>query len=272
MAFGWRRKNRTAADPTATGLSPLDNTALVEAMEAVAADDSEQSRAILFGLLLDARLIVATRDAPPAPVRRVTESEEPLSVRMHQDEDGDLMPLFTSVATLQEWLPQGSGYAVIAAPVLFQMATANTTARIVIDPGSSTQGILTRFEIATLASGRLPLGGSERVAAGTEVDIGPPTTRPPDDVVHALRDELAATPAAQAAWLFLQHRTGYTPEMTIGVELQDGLDGDAEGAVMQSIVQGAFGRAAGVQSLTFMSVTQAQRPEIAAVGEEIFRR
>lgn len=272
MAFGWGRKNRNASGSTGTAVAPLDNTALVEAMRAVALDDSEQNRATLFRLLLDARLIVATRDSPPAPVSRVTDSNEALAVRMHQDEEGDLLPLFTSVATLQEWLPQGSGYAVLAATVLLQMTMADLTARIVVDPGSFPQGILTRFEIAALASGRLPIGGSELLAAGTELSISPPSPLPPDDVVQAVRDELAAAPEARAAWLFLQHQEGYAPEMTIGVELQDGLEGDAEGAAMQSIADGAFGRSAGVEGLTLMSVTQAQRREIAEIGVEIFRR
>lgn len=271
MAFGWRRRKRTAASSTESGVVPLDNTALVDAMRAVALDDSEQSRAVLFRLLLDARLIVATRDSPPAPVSRVTDSNEALAVRMHQDEGGDLLPLFTSVATLQEWLPQGSGYAVLAAPVLLQMTMADLTARIVIDPGSSPQGTLTRFEIAALASGRLPIGGSE-LAATAELIISPPSTPPPDDVVQAVRDELDAAPEARAAWLFLQQQEGYAAEMTIGVAFQDGLEGDAEGAAMQRIADGAFARCAGAESLILMSVSPAQRREIAEIGEEIFRR
>ena len=272
MAFWRRSRQHPATDPAETGGAPLDNTALVEAMQAVAVNDSEQSRATLFRLLLDARLIVATPDAPPAPVRRLAGPSERMAVVMQQDEEGTLLPLFTSVDTLLAWQPQGTGFAVLAASALFQIAMADPTTRIVIDPGSFPQGILTSFEIATLASGRLPLSGSEVLAAGTQLSVGRPSTPPPDDVVQAVRDALAAEPGAQAAWLFLQQLEGHAPEMTIGVELRDGIAGEAEGAAMRGIVDGAFGRSAGVRSLTFMVVTPGQRPEIVAAGEEIFRR
>ena len=55
MAFWRRSRKHPATDPSETGLAPLDNTALVEAMQAVAVNDSEQSRATLFRSLLDAR-------------------------------------------------------------------------------------------------------------------------------------------------------------------------------------------------------------------------
>ena len=91
-----------------------------------------------------------------------------------------------------------------AATSLLQMTMTDLTARIVVDPGSFPQGILTRFEIAALASGRLPIGGSEVLAAGTELSISPPSPPPPDDVVQAVRDELAA------AWCGRRKRQGRT--------------------------------------------------------------
>lgn len=72
--------------------------------------------------------------------------------------------------------------------------------------------------------------------------------------------------------MFLQQQEGYAAEMTIGVALQDGLEGDAEGAAMQRIADGAFARCAGAESLILMSVSPARRREIAEIGEEIFRR
>lgn len=275
MAFWRRKKDHNGTSPTgAADPVPLDNSALVDAMRAVAVNDSEQTRADLFTLLLGAKLIVSTPDSPLVESSWTAGPDETMKVAMLQDEDGVVLPVFTSVASLLEWRPQGGTYTALAATALLQMAMNVSAGKVVVDPASDPRGVLTGYEIATLASGRLPLGGAEVAPAGTPVDIGAPSTPPPDEVVQAVRDALAAEPGAQAAWLYVQRQEGYEPEMVIGVELRDGIEGEAEQAAMRRIVDAAGARSAGVGALAFTVVSEdgGLRQAIVTGGDEIFRR
>jgi len=274
MAFWQTSKKQAPPGPAAADPVRLDNSALVDAMAAVAKNDCEQSRATLFELLLEATLIVSTPDSPPDEGSRRAGTDERMKVAMLQGEGGVVLPVFTSVATLLDWRPEGGTYTALAATALLRMALNMPDGTIVVDPGSATQGTLTGYEIATLASGRLPLGGSEVAPAGTQVRIGPPSAPPPDEVVHAIRDALAAEPGAHAAWLFLQQQEGCAAELVIGVELSAGIEGEAEATTMRRLVDRAGARCAGVASLAFMVVREdaGMRQAIVAGGEEIFRR
>jgi hypothetical protein len=272
MVFRRRGHDDRSSGPSETGAAPLTNFALVEAMRAVSVNDSEQSRALLFQLLLDSTVIVATPDASTATGSRTAGVGEHMNIVTLHDEEGSVLPVFTTVDRLLEWRPQGSPYAALAARTVFEMAASNSTAKIVIDPGSPTWGTLTSFEIGSLARGRLPLGTSEVVAEETQVKVGRPATGPADEVVEAVRAAMDAEPRSQRGWMFLLQEGRQRPELMIGVEFADGVDAEAGRAAMRAIVEGAGRRSAGARSLGFMTVTGSWRQTLQSSGEEIFRR
>lgn len=275
MSLWKRKKDRPVVDPPSSGTDTEDNARLVDAMRAVAAHDDESSRAALFRLLLDASLIVSTPDEEPFEGARVAGSDERLRVATTQGEDGaTVLPVFTSEAALTAWHPEGSVYTRLPADVLLQLALDLGVDRIVIDPASTMGGWLTGGEIAALAHGRLPVGGAEVAPAGTGMSVVGPSTRPPETLVQAIDDALAAEPAAQAAFLFQLRQEDRAPEVVVGVVLRDGTEPAAEDAAIRHIVDAAAHGATSLGSLIFMAVDPGTSlgAAIVASGLEIFRR
>jgi SseB protein N-terminal domain len=253
----------------------LSNTAVVEAMHSVAAHDTPRARALLFQLLLDTRLVVATRDAAGEPGRRTVGAGEHLDLLTLEGERGQgrVLPVFTSLDTLLAWRPGGGGYLILPGRPLFELAAANDTGGIVIDPGSPTRGTIVRRELEALARGRIPLGTSEVVAEPTGTRIGRPAVPPPADAIEAVRAALDAEPLAVGGFVFLLQQGGTPPELCVGVELRHGVSGGAERAAMRAIVEGAGNRSIAARSLAFLWARDGLLESLAGGGgTEIFRR
>lgn len=254
---------------------PPQNRAIVEAMNNVAVHDAPERRALLFQLLLDATLIVATPEAPDQPgVSRTAQPGEHLTLVTLPDEDGLVLPVFTSDESLSAWRPGVGGYVEMQGRDLFQLAAAGGTDVIVLDPGSATGGTILRHELEALSKGRLPLGKQEVFSESTEVRIGQPAELPPAELLEALRAALAETPLALRAFLFLMRQGDAAPEMCVGVVLDDAAVGDAERAAMRAIVDGAGNRSPDAGWLAFLNVTDGDWLEdlTAGAGVEIYRR
>ncbi|HZD71523.1 MAG TPA: SseB family protein [Actinomycetes bacterium] len=195
------------------------NTAVVEAMRSVASHDTPQTRALLFQLLLDTRLVVATRGTPAEGGRTVREGEHlDLLTLAGEPGQGPVLPVFTSLDTLLAWRPLGGGYLVVPSRSLFELAAANHTSGIVIDPGSPTRGTILREELQALARGRIRLGTSEVVPESTRARIGPPVAPPPAGAIRAVRAALEEEPLAVGAFAFVLEQGGAAPELCIGGE------------------------------------------------------
>jgi hypothetical protein len=260
-----------------SGVEPegLSNTAIVEAMHSVAAHDTPRARALLFQLLLDTRLVVATRQAAGEPGRRTVGAGEHLDLLTLEGERGQgrVLPVFTSLETLLAWRPGGGGYLILPGRSLFELAAANDSGGIVIDPGSPTRGTIVRQELEALARGRVPLGTGEVVAEPTGARIGPPAVPPPADAIEAVRAALDAEPLAVGGFVFLLQQGGTPPELCIGVELRPGVSGESERAAMRAIVEGAGNRSTAARSLAFLWARDGLLESLTSGGgTEIFRR
>ena len=256
MAFRRRRREedpdpeRSPFPHDASG-EELRNSALVEAMRNVSVSDTPETRAMLYQLLLDSTLVVATPPTATVPTTWTAQAGDKLALVTTQDENGTVLPVFTSVDTLLAWTREPAVYAALPAQGLFEMAVAGGTKTISIDPGSPTRGFMTSREIEALARGRLPLGTTEVVAAATRVRIGRPAQLPAPDVVDAVKGAVRASGRVDGAWLYLMQQGVSEPEVVIGLRLVPATDGDAD-AVVRSIVDEAVRRSAGAKGLLFI--------------------
>src|SRR5690242_11294566 len=117
----------------------------------VATDDAEETRALLFQLLLDATLVVMTPPTVAGQRKRLLKPMPTTRFVTFHDGDGTVLPVFTSTSTLLEWRPEGAGYLAVPGRTLFEMAASGGADKIVLDPGSATRGELTRHEIEALS-------------------------------------------------------------------------------------------------------------------------
>ncbi len=256
MAF--RRKSRGEA-----GSSEVER-----AMERVAAEDNADTRSALYNALLNTTLVAETASAPAEEGSRTPDEGETITFVMVASDEGDVLPVFTSVDRLLEFRPQGTGYVALPSRALFEMAVASGTASLVVNPASATGGEIFRHELKALAQGRLPLGETEVVPEGTDLRIGQPAQPPPDDVVVAVRRAVAAEERAVEAWLFLIQEGANASELAIGIVLAEGLEDDAGNEAMRAIADGA-----GADDLVFMRVDGGLRSTLAnGAGDLIFER
>ena len=121
-----------AADVTDPDFS---NEALVEAMRNVSIEDSPQRSPMLYQLMLESTLIVATAGQPDdsnstetgdskATTHDAATAGEPnrsLQLQGGTDEDGTWVPVFTSLSRLQRWEPTGGTWTAMAGRPLFEM-------------------------------------------------------------------------------------------------------------------------------------------------------
>lgn len=231
----------------------LRNQALVEAMRAVSVQDTPERRALLFRLLLDSTVIVATPDTGGTPGIRTAEAGEQLSLVTFRDGDETVLPVFTSAPAVLAWRPGGTAITAMPTRALLEMAASADTGKIVIDPGSPTYGYLTRGEIRALAQGRLPLGSAgEVVPEETQVRIGRPQQPPGPSALASIRAALDSAPEAEQAWYFLMQQGQAAPELCIAIRLAPGVTGEAERRLVRSVIDQAAGESDEVKSLSFM--------------------
>ena len=263
-----------------SGGQPLDrdgeslrNSALEEAMLEVSRFDSPQARALLYQLLLDALIVVAVPEAIGEGVRTI-DAGESLALMTLRDEEGTILPVFTNAEAFTAWRPEGGAVLTLPARAVFQMAAAEATQKIVINPASPTWGVVTSREILALARGRLPLSdGSEVVAEAAQIKVGVPDRPPPAEVLAAVDASLAEEPSARAAWLFLI-KQGETPaEMAVAIEFDETPDDPRHRNAMRKIVDGTGARCEAARSLVFLTADESWHETLAAgSGIEIFRR
>jgi hypothetical protein len=268
--FGRRNKaERPEPFPTDHAGDELQNRALVDAMRAVSVDDTAATRALLFQLLLDSHLVVLSPSEPAEHRTWTAEKGDTLQLVTFSDDQGTVLPVFTSVDALLRFRPDGGGYAALPASALFQMADAGGTGKILIDPESPTNGYVTRSEIEALGRGRLPIGGSEVVTTETQIRIGRPAQPPPPDVLDAVRSSLSYAPGASRAWLTMIQQGESTPEVVIAVRF----DESADNSEMRNLIDRAGAMSPGISSLRFLTADSRLAETLdSGAGEVIFAR
>lgn len=266
-----RRSKPDASDRSAgpqTGGGP-DNSALVEAMVAVATDDSPSTRARVYRLLLDAHLVVMSGASTVDGRVRPSGVDEAVELVSFHDDDGAVLPVFTGTDALLRFRPEGATYAVLPGADLFQLVASSTIDRLALDAGSPTGGYVTRVEIEALAQGVMPGERSDVVAADTEIRIGLPAEPPSIEVLDAVRAAAHDTPGVDRAWLTMIQHGNSTPTVVIAVEIGDP---DADVVIQQLVAR--LGRSpSDVAHLSVMhSDPGITRTLAAGAGEVIFER
>lgn len=252
---------------------PLRNTALIEAMRNVSVADTPETRTMLFRLLLETSLLAVTPSSPSVPRSWTASGGDTIDLVMLSDSEGSVLPLFTSAAAVSRWRPEGGGYAAMPARAIFEMAANNGTNKIALDPGSPTNGYLTRYEIEQLARGRVPLGQTDVVAEETEVRIGKPATPPSNDALDALRTQLQNEPKAERAWYFLMQQGTQAPELFVAIQFASNLVGDLLHQAMRRVIDGAGQQSESVRALSFLVADeQWQDSMTSGSGEQFFSR
>ncbi len=246
--FGKRRGN--AHGPVDGAGEPLTNSAITEAMMNLALEDTPDRRALLFQLLLDTTLVAATPQAPKTTRTRTVKAGETLDIVTLTDDEGSVLPLFTNPEALIRWQQGPSGYLALPSRAIFEMAVANGINKIVVDPGSSTWGSITRYEIEQLGRGRLPLGKSDIVAESTNVRIGKPARPPSAEALAAIRVQLADMPSVLRAWYFLMQQGALPPERVIAIQFGSGID--PHPGPMRTIIDRAGEACDEVRALSFI--------------------
>jgi hypothetical protein len=242
-------------------------------MRNVSLADNPDTRALLFRLLLETSLLAVTPDRPNEPRAWTAKPGETLNLVTLTDSEGVVLPLFTSAAAVTQWRPDGAGYVALPSRAIFEMAAANGTHKIALDPGSPTNGYLTRYEIEQLARGRLPLSHTDVEAENTEVRIGKPSVPPTPTALDAIRSQLRHDSAAERAWYFLMQQGTQRPELFIAIQFASHLDGDSVRQAMRRVVDGAGQRSEPVRNLSFLVADEQWQASMASgAGEEFFSR
>jgi len=238
--------------PPQLGRLPISNSAVVEAMNSVGTQDTPDARSLLYRLILETRLLALSPAATDGPSEWTAKAGDTLALKTLREGNEVILPLFTDEEAILRWNSLGSPYVALSSRAIFEMADANGTARIDLNPGSSTRGSITRHEIQALARGRIPLGTSEVTTEDTEVKIGLPSTPPPNDAIKAIRRSLSKERLALRAWYFLMQQGSTRPEIIVAVQFQDGSPHDARALAMRSIIDNAGTRSEFVKSLVFL--------------------
>lgn len=238
-----RDKPSVSAHPVDHAGEELRNDALVDAMRAVSASDGPASRALLFQLMLDSTLLVQSPTSPSEPSGWTSKAGDKIQLVTYSDDDGTVLPVFTSSAALLRFRPEGAGYVALPGSALFAMAGSAGTNKIAFDPGSPTTGFVTRPEIEALSRGRLPVGGgSEVVAEETSIRIGRPAVGPSARLLEAVRSTLRQTPEATRAWVTMIQQGEHQPELIVAVRFQN-----PAASSMRAVIE-AVGNLAGVDA------------------------
>jgi hypothetical protein len=227
---------------------------------------------MLFQLLLDSTLFVVTPTTPQHEGERTVQANQSVSLVTVTDGDGVVLPIFTSITSMNRWLDHPAGYLAMPSRAIFEMAAGGGTAKIVLDPGSPTGGAVTRYEIEQLARGRLPLGADgDIVTDATAVRIGLPTPPPTPTALDALRHQLRQSPSASEAWYYLMQQAYQPAELVIAIQFDPGADPQA--GAMRQIIDGAAAAAPDIQNLIFVSLDHGFRRSLAnGSGERFYTR
>lgn len=217
----------------ADSLERLENRPLLQAMEAVARDDSPETRTRLYRTFLDGILIIPTPEAPaglkPGPF--VTTGNESFQFPLLQEARGKkLIPVFSDLEALRNWDPN-TPYIGLNSIALFKTVLGTEAEEIRINPFDPIRkmirpgGTLTRREFQLLAERQIPEATASRrtgIQPGERILIGIPAEEPPKVVLDALVVTAGSIEDINALFLFQigsQQNGKWSFQKVIGVQL-----------------------------------------------------
>jgi SseB protein C-terminal domain/SseB protein N-terminal domain len=173
----------------------------------------------------------------PAP-RRATSEVRDVPLALVRAGDEAFVPVFSSLAALARYLPDGGGYIRLSGRALAEAVPDEST--VILDPGSELAVPLRAGDLARLHD--VPPRRGD-----VDILIGEPREEPVE-AIEAIQRFAAARPEVRAAYrALLVLRPGTDAEPVIGLELDPGSDGEA---VVGDAAEAA--REAGVEALAFV--------------------
>lgn len=171
----------------------------------------------LFAALRDSRLLV--------PVRGKT--REGVELAVVESPQGTTFHGFTDEQALLAAHPAGAPYITMSMPTLAGVVLEDSTATLVVDPGSADAGRLSRADLELLRDRLIPgPGGSATAAPGESLRVFA-WNEPPSSVVRAVRATAPAQRGLQALLLFKGAFAGGEPHAMLAARFANDI-GDSE--------------------------------------------
>lgn len=221
----------------------LANPDLSVALKSVAANNTPETRAVLYQTLLQSTLIMPTPESEDLSQvedpQFLTEDEALTFMTYENDAGGIVMIAFTDEDAALTWEPEGLPYIGLRGLDVILIAAENKVAEIAINPASPEGYRMQQDEIAALAEGESPASETAPpfvAAPGTTVLVGPPDEKPPRSWREALTEILTHYPSVESAYLFQLHVPPQGGRNVIGLVLYEGMSAAAQERMMDTML------------------------------------
>lgn len=263
------------------------NTALVQAMHAVALQDNPDNRKRLYSALLRSMLIIPVPNTPAGSKPGLNTAAGNLELQMitMRDKQGrKVTPVFSDVLALRTWDPN-TPYEGFKAQEFFKLLATTDVEEIVVNPFDPIRkmvrpgGRITRAEFDLLARGDIPSGFSQggvefKMTVGQRVAIGEPAKKPKVEVLETLRATANLMPEVKELYLFelaAQSDGSWSSHTVIGINLATSASEDRRKQIVHELGHGAQGKLNAGESLDFMIISN-NLEQIKRSAITIFRR
>lgn len=225
------RRERSKPQPAAQIAEEGQNADLLAAIAAIATGDSPDTRAAMYAILLSSDLFLISM--PPGgdesfPVGEIALNEgQQLSLATIADGQGRLfLPAYTDLVRLTRGLPEGqkARYIRVNASAVCRLFLQGPGEGIVINPGQSPSGVLTRPEAQILATGAAPQINEQGQLVGMppqqmKIVIAKTETPPAQSMLDAILAEAPLHPHVREIHLFKAGLEEQTPRLMIGIAM-----------------------------------------------------
>jgi hypothetical protein len=208
------------------------NEPLLKAITALSAQQHNPGAwRAFYAALLDSTLLLARETGQPRPV-------------LFDDVEGRVvLPVFTDLKRLRQFLPDVTEVATLPARDLCQLALQNDIPRININPQHGPGGFLNHAEMGALALGQIPaLPNNDEFPLKDDpalVPFGSPEL-PSEDVLDEMlakaRKLMAEEQQLEEAYLILMRRDEHKSLLTVGLRFKDDASEEVKSAFTRRFV------------------------------------
>lgn len=264
------------------GQPPIENSALVAAMRAVAQEDSPANRRVLYKSMLQAWFLVPAREGPEIHQPGFHEWKDDTGELFQFEHDSEgvaVLPVFTDEEALRNWnktLP----WIAVPGSALFPAVAVSQAEEIVInpyepaDPGSKMirpGGRVTRCELEALAHGVIPQESQAPGAGAQPVLLATPKDMPPPELFQAITAAAERLPAVYGLYFSQVMQSNGDSQGVVAVEFVPGSGDKLEQLALARLGEAASGSAGG-EALGFVAASTEMGRAIAGSGTSFYRR